>query len=128
MQTPKLLWLKNNLPETWSKAKDFFDLSDFLTWKATGGSKVRSLCSTVCKWTFEGENKTWNESYFKQIGLADLAEENFERIGTYILRQFSILNVLSLIYSTTGLKVLTMLVNKLIFSNLHFRIHPHSLA
>lgn len=36
MQTPKLMWLKENLPETWKKAKYFFDLPDFLTWKATG--------------------------------------------------------------------------------------------
>ena len=86
MQTPKLLWIKNKLPKIWSKAANFFDLSDFLTWKATGGSKVRSLCSTVCKWTFEGLLKTWNETYFRQIGLGDLADENFERIGTDILR------------------------------------------
>ena len=86
MQTPKLLWIKNKLPKVWSKAANFFDLSDFLTWKATGGSKVRSLCSTVCKWTFEGLLKTWNETYFRQIGLGDLADENFERIGSDILR------------------------------------------
>lgn len=36
MQTPKLMWLKKNLNTTWSKAKYFFDLVDFLTWKATG--------------------------------------------------------------------------------------------
>lgn len=36
MQLPKLLWLKKNLPETWSNAGMFLDLPDFLTWKATG--------------------------------------------------------------------------------------------
>jgi len=36
MQTPKLMWIKKNLPETYKKAKYFFDLPDFLTWKATG--------------------------------------------------------------------------------------------
>lgn len=35
MEIPKLLWLKQNLPNTWKKAKLFFDLPDFLTWKAT---------------------------------------------------------------------------------------------
>ncbi len=54
MQTPKLLWIKNNLGDVWSKAKYFFDLADFLTWRATGReSKVRSLCTTVCKWTYQ---------------------------------------------------------------------------
>ncbi|XP_044800851.1 FGGY carbohydrate kinase domain-containing protein isoform X1 [Bubalus bubalis] len=37
MQAPKLLWLKENLRETcWDKAGHFFDLPDFLSWKATG--------------------------------------------------------------------------------------------
>jgi ribulose kinase len=37
METPKLLWLKKNLKEQcWNKAGYFFDLPDFLTWKATG--------------------------------------------------------------------------------------------
>lgn len=36
METPKLMWLRENLPETWKKAKYFFDLPDFLTWKASG--------------------------------------------------------------------------------------------
>jgi D-ribulokinase len=86
METPKLLWVKNNLPGTWSSARHFFDLSDFLTWKSTGGSEVRSLCTTVCKWTYDGSLKSWNESYFRQIGLGDLADEKFGRIGKSILR------------------------------------------
>lgn len=37
METPKLCWLKGNLYEKcWIKAGYFFDLPDFLTWKATG--------------------------------------------------------------------------------------------
>ena len=86
MQTPKLKWLKKNKPEVWERAVDFFDLSDFLTWKATG-SKVRSLCSTVCKWTYHGDGSGggWNSSYFKSIGLEELVEEMFSRIGNEII-------------------------------------------
>lgn len=36
MQTPKMLWLKKNLPSSWNRAALLFDLPDFLTWKATG--------------------------------------------------------------------------------------------
>lgn len=36
MQAPKMLWLKNHMPVSWSRAQLLFDLPDFLTWKATG--------------------------------------------------------------------------------------------
>ncbi len=83
MQTPKLLWLRENRPEAWSRAALFFDLPDWLTWRATG-STTRSLCSTVCKWTYLGHEQRWDEAYFREIGLNDLADEGFRRIGTDI--------------------------------------------
>ncbi|MEX1039032.1 MAG: FGGY-family carbohydrate kinase [Pirellulaceae bacterium] len=91
MQTPKLLWLKENMPETWRRSRRFLDLPDFLTFRATG-DETRSLCSTVCKWTYlghaavEGGNQPgrWDSGYFRSIGLEDLAEERFVRIGRQI--------------------------------------------
>lgn len=82
MQMPKLIWLKNNLPETWNKAKYLFDLPDFLTWKATG-SDSRSLCSVVCKWNYEanGTNSQWNKDFLSQIGLAELLDNDAAKIG-----------------------------------------------
>lgn len=83
METPKLLWLKENLLETWSKAWQFMDLADFLTWRATG-SLTRSICTVTCKWTYLAHDARWEAGYFQQIGLDDLAEEGFVRIGTDI--------------------------------------------
>ncbi|MBY5934940.1 FGGY-family carbohydrate kinase [Tateyamaria omphalii] len=84
MQIPKLVWLKENLPFAWEETAHFFDLPDWLTWKASGSLK-RSLCTVVCKWTYDatkGEHgKGWDNSFFKQIGLGDLATENYRRIG-----------------------------------------------
>ncbi|KAM6918416.1 FGGY carbohydrate kinase domain-containing protein [Xenentodon cancila] len=81
MQPPKLLWLKENLKEScWDKASHFFDLPDFLSWKATG-SLARSLCTLVCKWTYcppEG----WDPGFWTSIGLEDLLENNFSKIGS----------------------------------------------
>uniref|UniRef100_A0A669BDJ9 FGGY carbohydrate kinase domain-containing protein n=3 Tax=Oreochromis niloticus TaxID=8128 RepID=A0A669BDJ9_ORENI len=81
MQPPKLLWLKENLNEScWNKASHFFDLPDFLSWKASG-SLTRSLCTLVCKWTYcppEG----WDASFWTSIGLDDLLENNFSKIGS----------------------------------------------
>jgi FGGY-family pentulose kinase len=83
MQTPKLLWLKEQLPAAFTRAARFLDLPDFMTYRATG-SDVRSLCSTVCKWTYLGKEKRWDPGYFEAIGLSELVREGFRRIGTQV--------------------------------------------
>ena len=85
MQTPKLLWLKRRMPAAFAATAHFFDLPDWLTWRATG-SDSRSLCSTVCKWTALGHrDPPWDAKYFQTIGLGELADEGFARIGQQIL-------------------------------------------
>lgn len=81
MEPPKLLWLKEHLPGTWSRAARFFDLPDYLTYRATG-SDTRSLCTTQCKWTYIGAEERWDDSFFEQIGLGDLV--GYEKIGTRV--------------------------------------------
>lgn len=84
MQVPKLLWLKESAPETWRRAGRFMDLPDFLSYRATGDD-VRSLCTTVCKWTYLGhDGGRWDEDFFASVGLVDVVEEGFRRIGTVI--------------------------------------------
>ncbi|TVQ03235.1 MAG: ribulokinase [Balneolaceae bacterium] len=91
MQTPKLLWLKRNMPDTWNMASGFFDLPDYLVYKATGYA-IRSACTTTCKWTYLSHEDTeskdsigqWDHSYFKLIGLEDLTRDSFQKIGKII--------------------------------------------
>ena len=40
METPKLLWLARHRPESFARAAHFFDLSDYLTWRATGYAEL----------------------------------------------------------------------------------------
>lgn len=94
METPKLLWLKENRPQSWERAAHFFDLPDFLTWRATGAG-TRSLCSAVCKWTYLGHEQRWDSAYFRSIGLGDLADEGFARIGLDIRPPGSVVGALS---------------------------------
>ena len=80
MQTPKLLWLAEELPAAFARAGHFMDLTDFLTWRATG-SLWRSTCTVTCKWTYLAHEERWDEAYFREIGLGMLADEEFARIG-----------------------------------------------
>lgn len=84
METPKLLWLKENRPEVFDAAWQFFDLADFLSWRATG-DPARSTCTVTCKWTYVAHEGRWDADYFHAIGLGELAEEGFARIGTEVL-------------------------------------------
>ncbi len=77
MQTPKLLWLREHAKSTYERAERFFDLPDFMTYRATG-IDTRSLCTTVCKWTYRGDEGRWDEGYFDGIGLGDIG---YRRIG-----------------------------------------------
>lgn len=84
METPKLLWLKENRPQVFDAAWQFFDLADFLTWRATD-DLARSTCTVTCKWTYLAHEKRWDPSYFHGIGLGVLAEEDFARIGQRVV-------------------------------------------
>ncbi|EDJ1003738.1 ribulokinase [Salmonella enterica] len=80
METPKILWLKENRREIYDNAWQFFDLADYLTWRATG-DLTRSMCTVTCKWTWLAHENRWDPDYFRTIGLEDLADEDFRRIG-----------------------------------------------
>jgi D-ribulokinase len=84
METPKLLWLAENLPATFAEAWQFMDLADFLTWRSTG-SLARSACTVTCKWTYLAHENRWDAGYFRTIGLGALADEQFRRIGVEIV-------------------------------------------
>ncbi|MDI7860391.1 FGGY-family carbohydrate kinase [Rhizobiaceae bacterium n13] len=74
MQIPKLMWLKRNMPDTWSRMGHAFDLADFMTWKATG-SIQRSRCTLTAKWNYLAhETPGWQEDFLALTGLEDLVD------------------------------------------------------
>lgn len=81
-QPPKLLWIKTNLPKIWNETAHFFDLPDWLTYRATG-STVRSLCSVTCKWGYISHRGGWDKDFLQEIGLHDLSDCN--KLGNNIL-------------------------------------------
>ena len=85
MQIPKLLWLKKHLPESWHRAAHFFDLPDYLTYRATG-ALTRSLCSMTCKWTYLAHEASagragWQADFLEAAGLEELVREKYIRVG-----------------------------------------------
>ncbi len=78
MEPPKLMWLKKNLDDTWMRAGKFMDLADYLVYRATGND-FRSLCTTVCKWTYRGhiqDGGGYSPSFFKENDLKDLFDND----------------------------------------------------
>ena len=63
MQVPKLLWLKQNMGDKWWRdAERFFDLPDWLVWRATGfpdGPDTRSMCSQAIFIYIYSSNRIW---------------------------------------------------------------------
>src|SRR6202045_3765630 len=84
MEIPKLLWLKRHLPSTYRAAGHFFDLADYLSFRATG-STLRSICTLACKWNFLAHEHRWSQSYFDRVGLGNLASDNYAKIGSEIV-------------------------------------------
>lgn len=85
MEMPKLLWLKRHMRSSFDAAGHFFDLADYLTWRASG-SLQRSTCTVTCKWNYLAHDRGgWSAPFFKRIGLSDFVAENYARIGTDIV-------------------------------------------
>lgn len=85
MEMPKVLWLKNHMPPDLFDRCKFYDLADALTHMATG-AETRSFCSAVCKQGYvpvgvDGSVKGWQEDFYHTIGLGDLVEDGFKRMG-----------------------------------------------
>jgi ribulose kinase len=79
MEVPKVLWLKKHMkPDLFSRCQ-FFDLPDFLTYRATNDS-TRSCCSVTCKCSFVPESG-WQPEFFEKIGLPEFVHQKYKQMG-----------------------------------------------
>ncbi|TFK56219.1 Pentulose kinase [Heliocybe sulcata] len=80
MEIPKTLWLKKRMdPKLFSRCQ-FFDLPDYLTYRATG-QNTRSVCSIACKCSFVPAKGGWQGDFFEKIGLPEFSKENYRQMG-----------------------------------------------
>ncbi|KAH9921515.1 Pentulose kinase [Epithele typhae] len=80
MEIPKTLWLKRHMKPELFKRCQFFDLPDFLTYRATDTSN-RSCCSIACKCSYVPTKDGWQPEFFEKIGLGEFVENGFNQLG-----------------------------------------------
>ena len=75
MQLPKIMWVKQHLPDVWEKTGYILDLADFLTYRATGVA-LRSQSTLTTKWNFlNHQTNGWDAELLAKCGLSDLCEK-----------------------------------------------------
>jgi len=83
--TPKALWIKQNEPEIWIKAKTICEYQDYINHKLTG-VMCASSCNAAARWHWDGEecikasddaNKYPGRplSLYKKLGMPELADK-----------------------------------------------------
>ena len=85
MEPPKLMWIKENLKDTWRSCKKFMDLADYMVYRSTNNDR-RSICTTVCKWTYlghEGNGGAYRIDFFEANGIEDLFEDKRVPLSAY---------------------------------------------
>lgn len=73
MELPKVLWLRRHFPERYARTWRFFDLADYLVWRACG-EDVASVCTLTCKWNYLAHEARFSTRLLAEVGLADLAQ------------------------------------------------------
>jgi FGGY-family pentulose kinase len=71
MELPKVMWLKQHFPQRYESVWRFFDLADYLVWRASGAD-VASVCTLTCKWNYLAHEKRFSESLLNAVNLNDL--------------------------------------------------------
>ncbi|WES90104.1 FGGY-family carbohydrate kinase [Dickeya fangzhongdai] len=79
MELPKILWLKRHFPARYQQVWRFFDLADYLVWRATG-TDAASVCTLTCKWNYLAHENRFSDSMLQAVGLADLPQKIPPRI------------------------------------------------
>ena len=71
MELPKVLWLRGHFPERDAAVWRYFDLADYLVWRATGAD-VASVCTLTCKWNYLAHEHRFSATLLDAVGLSDL--------------------------------------------------------
>jgi FGGY-family pentulose kinase len=71
MELPKVLWLARHFPDRHAATRRYFDLADYLVWRACGAD-VASVCTLTCKWNYLAHEGRFSATLLDAVGLAGL--------------------------------------------------------
>ena len=67
----EILWLRRRFPDRHRATRRYFDLADYLVWRACG-EDVASVCTLTCKWNYLAHENRFSETLLAAVGLTDL--------------------------------------------------------
>ncbi len=71
---PKVLWLKENEPETYAAADVLLEFTDWLAYKLTGRFAF-NISTTSHRWYYHTPSGGWQPDFFEAIGLGGVADK-----------------------------------------------------
>jgi len=74
MELPKVLWVQRYLPQSHDMVWRYFDLADYLVWRATGVDAA-SVCTLACKWNYLAHEQRFSASLLSAAGLSRLPDK-----------------------------------------------------
>ncbi len=64
---PKLVWMKQNEPDTYASTLKFLDVNGYLKFRATG--RMVAEWSGACSYAFNLKKKDWEKIFFRMLGV-----------------------------------------------------------
>lgn len=71
---PKVLWIKNNMPEVYENCYKIIEQLDWMNYMLCG-KFATSICQAACKWNYVSCEGGWNRDFFEQIGFAEYEDK-----------------------------------------------------
>lgn len=83
---PKVLWVKENEPETYEKTKHFMEQVDWLNYKLTDEITV-SINHITHRWFYNNREGGWPKTFYNKIGLQNVVDKfpnNILKVGDVV--------------------------------------------
>lgn len=80
---PKILWLKEEEPQRWSKIHCICGCLEYMSYRLTG-EMAFSINLATMRWYYDGRNGGWQRDFFEQMGMGEAVDkfpQTVKRLG-----------------------------------------------